>query len=1502
MTQRRVRGWRRRLWQFALGAVLLRILLGVFLAPLLGLLGGLAGLVVTVGSASLSISGASLRLGDVVVRAAGTPGGEPLFAARAFAIDLSSLLLLRGEIGIVEVELAAAQLVLHRRADGSFVLPGAFGPAPVAAPPPEPTAAPASREFRLPFHLASARVHDLRIRVFDAGSEQPAVDLALDATATDLGRLDRPGRVEVRLVSPQWWQRCALSADLLAAATHLEASWRAEVRGVPPAALPQPEAVATFAHGARLLDLHFDGRLRSERGAGHRNAITAQAQCRLDGDGRELLRIAAHCAPDDLDSDAAQFAFTLTSAGNVDQLAITGTATSGGTQAVRGSLTASGLSLSALQPQLAAQGLQLPDGGLALRASFDVALDDGLSANLYDCALDGGGQRLELARCELRDLRQHAGALRIAAIALQGPTAALRIDQHGALTVAGIRASPPAAAAAAARPAAPGSTARPQLRIGSLHWTGAALSLRDERRAEPAMLHLRDADVAVSGLVLGAAAPPARLQANARLAPIVEILQLDATLAPTSTTLALGAELQLQGIATGELAVWLPAAAGIRATDLSLRADALLDLAAGTVDAEVRDLLLRDGQAVGLAIEALTARNVQPAASQLGPLSLRGARLRLASADGQPAALLLQAEIDRLHPGQPFRAALQGQLEDAIERIDVRADGQLGSAPHASVAVAVDGIHGARLSALLPAGLRSDLQRGSARLRAEFTTNVDGNGGSFALRDLTIADGDRERLALGEARLQAAVRDDAIQVGAAFVRGLRLAVDLRDDGVALAGLVLARAAAVPSPPIVPEPADEPAPDQAWILPRLRFADGARMELERLELRDDRSTAGEPLVATGTLSLEPWADTAGDEAPAPARIRLAARAEPLARNFALDLAIQPLALQPTVDAELRARLDLTELPRLLPTIAARIEGVTKDLAIGARLHGRLDLRRRDPRQFAFGRAVGGELAVEDVVVRDAAGDRVLASLGRLEALARAIDPASGDILLRSLRLEDLVLPIARSTAGLEVAGCRWPATPADAAVPPAPDAARRAAEFAVDHLHVSGAAVTYEDQTTEPPTVLPLGDADLDLTRFSTRAFAEPRPFAFDLSLRGGPVALDRRQVPSSLLAGIVGSAVAATGLRGGGPATELRPLFEELSVRGQLQPFPHWHGELRADLQGFELPALRGLARSAGIDIGDGLADHSLALELRGPDGIVGRATTVFTWLSLSEPPGGPIASYLRLPAPLDTVLYLLRNDADEQRLALELRLPGDNRLPAALREIAAESVLRLLAGAVGGVPGRAVSAFAGALGFGGPAAPVQTAVPFAPGRSAPATLALDAVVRALLDDPTTEAVLAHEASARDLAAAATAVRPPAAAVIEHAERLRARRSERLAGREALATELDALYGAGRLQEALARQVDLARHDAALGALEQTLAATLAMLDDDGERAASRRAATAVRALGSVRLAEVVAALTAAVPGLTGERIVLRPPRAVATADLADGGQVVVSVRRPTAR
>src|SRR5262249_33253409 len=158
-------------------------------------------------------------------------------------------------------------------------------------------------------------------------------------------------------------------------------------------------------------------------------------------------------------------------------------------------------------------------------------------------------------------------------------------------------------------------------------------------------------------------------------------------------------------------------------------------------------------------------------------------------------------------------------------------------------------------------------------------------------------------------------------------------------------------------------------------------------------------------------------------------------------------------------------------------------------------------------------------------------------------------------------------------------------------------------------------------TVTPPLDVPLTDLDLSVDRFTTAAWRRAAPIHFAVALSGGSVALPPRRARSSLFAGIVASAASA--VTGGDTAdTRPRPLFDELRVDGDVQFYPLPEGHVRASLGAFELLALRGLAKPSGIDIGDGLLDVGVRVDLRGERGMDVQSTLVFTHLSVSEPPG----------------------------------------------------------------------------------------------------------------------------------------------------------------------------------------------------------------------------------------------------------------------------------------
>lgn len=1580
--------WWRRLWRLTLLVVAARVLLALLLAPLLSFAAGFAGLTVTMRSASLSLSGMALRLEDVMVLDADRPLEPPLLVAQEIGLDVSSLLLLRGELGIVDAAVSGARISLTRRSDGSLRLPASWSPSPTAAPPvatPPPVAesAPTPPTFALPLRIASARLHDCRLHLADEAAPGAPIDITLDVDVDDVGRFDRPGTIVVRAQSPRWLDRFTLQAEVLATPDRLHATWEGHVRGVPPASLPLPREFAAALQDTRLLALTMGGELDGEipPGASHR-LLAGAVHLDVEGDHNDPLHLALRLGPPtDRGADAGiPFELEFAALGLVKQLRLHDgeLRLHAASTMVRASLAAEEAKLPWLRPLLAAQGVTMPEAGVSVHAQAEVEFGDGITGSLRGLQIAGGELELALPRLDVRGLRAADGGLAIDSVVVRGPHVAVHTEADGVLVFAGIRLGKrppgPGDGAAADAPAAvvppAASAGLPHLRIGSLDWTEGSVAWTDGSLTPPATLRVEELSVRGDALTLGASAPPARLQISARLDGAIAELQLDATLESSPTALRGGVGLTARGVTGGSALPWLQRLGitpALQAGALQLRADAAIEFAPeGTrLQARLHDLALRDGDELLLSLDsvqgtamhfgeapdlgsweverpflqvrrladgslralglhfpsgATPAAAAAPAARpapapggaapaaplRLGPLSLRDGRVQFDDGAGPPLELGLQATVGRIDADAPFPFTLTAALPGPLAAARLAGQAALGPAPRAELQLVAEGLHGAAMQRLLPPPLRCELADGRLQLGAKLAQQAGPAGEqSLELTGLQLTDGDAEWFAIDRCAIQlAAATADHVHVRDLAVQGVRATVQLGADGMRAGGFVLPPAGAAPATAPGAAPA-APHGAPGVRVPRLSV-DALAIACERVVLRDTRQVGGEPLVFTGTLAMDPWAAGPDVETPPPARLRLLGSAQPLCAELRADLTLDPFALAPTAEVQVRAVVDPTAVPRVLPPLAATLQGTTDRATLTATMHARLDLRRRDARRFDFSRPFGGELACEAIELRDEVAQQPIASVRSLAVNARAIDVRSGDVLLRSLELDDPIVSATRTPEGVELLGFRL--LPAKDAPPVPPAAAPPAgggepSEFTVDRLEVGGLNLTLRDQTTTPPTLLPIAGCDVELTRFSTRGFREVLPFGFSVSLRGGNVPFARRILRSSMFAGILGSAAAAAGLGAGELDREERPLLDELQLVGHLQAYPRWKGQVRAELTAFELPALRGLAKSGGVEINDGVFDHSLTVDLRGFDGIDVRSTTVFTWLSLSEPPGGPISTYLRLPAPLDTVLFLLRNDADEHRLQLQLHIPAEGPFAAAIQDVIAEAVLRILAGAVGGAAGRATGMLTGALGLtGGPTANIQVPVAFAPGSSAPAALDLRTVRDALAGDAQLEVVLLHELSAADLQRAEHLATPPPEEIAEHGKRLRLRRDQLLADRPQLAATVAALYGAGRMQEARLRQAELVAHDEVLGDVERTLYEVLGMLADDTPRAQKRRTEAAAKALGTARLAEVQAALASALPGLAKDRVVLRPARAVPTAELAAGGQVVVTVRRSSAR
>lgn len=1609
----RLRRWT---WRLVVAAVVVRVLLALFLVPLLCFGAGFAGLRLELGNASLSLLGASLRLEQLAVYTADAPQAPPLLLAKALAVDLAAGELLRGRLVVDDAELAGAELQLRREADGALLLPRAWlepPPVHVAPPPPTPVDPATPVRFDLPFALASVRLHDVRMRFDDRVPGQARLyEGTVDVRVRDVGVDDRTGEVAVRLHSPRWFDDAWLTLTTKATPTALDLQLDGALTGVRPTGLPLPPDVAAAFASVRTVavTLHGTGTGATVPTAPRQPALACGLQLEVLADEQSRARLEASVGPSRALGGGLELPLhlTLSAPELLRSLSLRDAAlTLGGPgPALRGSLDVEGLRPVRLLPALAARGLEWPAAGLDASLRFDAELGDAITAELADLRLQGGDERLALAAVRVRDLRHGADGLHVGEVVVDGPQLSLLRTADGGLGLAGLRFRAPTVAG----PTSEGTTTAPfvaptwpQLRIGHASWRGASLQFTDAALAPPATLTLGDTSLQLDALTLGAVAPPGRFVLRTSLADAIGALRLEAELTPSVDTLRSTLQLTGDGLTAAALAPWL-AAGGLAPTlqdgSVRLLAETEVQLAPtgvlvrtnlsnlALVDGEQPLLRVRSLRGDGLRLDAqgldlgdwrlgepfvafaqnddatlalLGLRTLPSPASPSGPAatpspaptpaipamnanapnapgpnppSLRHGALAIERGSVQlrvpgrsePLQLQFDSSVGRsADVGATLPVTASVQVAGIVRSLRLRADLAPGPSWRVRGELDAEGLRGDELTGLLPPNVRCTLTDGTFHAALDAMAMPSGDGASEAgvrceLGAVRLLDRGEELLALDQLSLpMPSLGRDRVHLGQLQASGLRGLCTMTDDGTHLAGLLLtapaapagaAGAPAASSPDgLPPPPASAPAPTSVR-LPLLQL-DGASFALERLVVRDRRQVDGEPLVLTGALRAEPF--TARLDGPSPLRLQLTVAAAPLCREFTAELAIEPYAVAPTIDGTLRlAGVAPTRLAAVLPSLAAHLQGTADDLAAAATLHGRFDLKRRDGRMLDLGRAIAGELSLVDVTVVDRSGggadERTLAKIGEVDVVLRAFDPATGDLLLRAVHVDDVQLAATRTTAGLEVLGLRLAAPPAATATnqPPAPapaPAGTKPPEFAIDDLQVAGLSIDLRDETTSPPTHLPFADVELELERFTTRGFREPLPWQFRVAIRGGLVQLEKRIVRSSLLSGLVGSAGAAVLGGSNQHETEPRPLVDEIRVRGELQLFPAPIGRLVTDVSALELPAFRGLAKVAGVELTDGLLDHTSTLVLRGDDGLDLESSTVMTWLSLREPPGGPISTYLRLPAPLDTVLFLLRNEADEQRLPLRLRIAGHAANRGEVAQAAVDALVAVIADAVASAGKRAGGMLTGAIGLGGDnKVPEVTAQwPFAAGDPLPGPAETAALLAALRGDPTLELVLVHELGDGDLARAATLASPPPTAIAATIASLRQRHLELLDQRGRQAPAVVAAYDAGKAHEARAAQRQLARLDRELGELERSLDQALGMLGDDSPRQQKRRAAAAAMALGQKRLAAVAASLRQTAPDLPAAQIQLRRPRGVPVADLPQGGVVRAMLRRRTA-
>jgi hypothetical protein len=552
----------------------------------------------------------------------------------------------------------------------------------------------------------------------------------------------------------------------------------------------------------------------------------------------------------------------------------------------------------------------------------------------------------------------------------------------------------------------------------------------------------------------------------------------------------------------------------------------------------------------------------------------------------------------------------------------------------------------------------------------------------------------------------------------------------------------------------------------------------------------------------------------------------------------------------------------------------------------------------------GAALTLDVSLEELSFRDGAGP-VLIGLESLHLESAQWDAQS---LRARARLVELVNPVARierRSAGVGVPGLLFKSAAAPAATqqdePAAAPVGKPVGEQAehaqdvtlgVDTILADGLDLHYTDTSVTPTVDVWLNGLAADVSGFDTRTGSAAPLLPSDVLLNAGP--------PES-----------AAPTQGDPPASAGLPAIQELALTGRLQRNPELDGFLRVEVDVLDLPILKGPASASGVLLEGGTLDARVDLRFPGDGSLRSNSRLVFTDLDVTEPADGPISRYLRLPAPLGTVVFVLRNEKGVIDIPLDFSVTKEGMSLTEVTQVAIATLGRLILDAIANSPFRVVGAvgdMAGMVGnllgadrlFGTGDEPRQlraVTLDFAAARDdfdAESLAALDALA-AQLDDRSLDFRLSHVLGRADRERAEVLANPSTGATLELATRLRRLREAQLreratlidAQRAVLAVRMDSQVepGAARLREV----------DADLGRTERALDSALERLRPNAERQAGRRTQQACVSIAAARLEAVRVALLARGDEDLPER--MRVERARYREPARDGGgQVVISI------
>lgn len=827
---------------------------------------------------------------------------------------------------------------------------------------------------------------------------------------------------------------------------------------------------------------------------------------------------------------------------------------------------------------------------------------------------------------------------------------------------------------------------------------------------------------------------------------------------------------------------------------------------------------------------------------------------------------------------EPGSFRVTGQIPQVLESLTLSGTTQLSpTQQRVTLEVKAEGLQSSSVQAYFAQHSHPEWSQGQiqANMQAELQEQTDGSKQiQAAITDVIIQDVNQTWLTLPEAKVEISRFDPEqmqITVDQVHLDGVTAQLQrLPEAQLALLGWHLNPAPPAPpapepnvtdtvtslnTPPVVPVIPSETPQSPRLLLKNLDLGI-ARISWQDLTLPD-----AEPLVLQNLHLANDrtvlFSDKLAD-ANNPMILTLTGALSPIVESFECRAQCLPFASQQQADLTITLEgIQGAGLNRVLPQLKDTLDGGSlKQGRFFAQASLTTAMSRREFLDFDLSRPFALNLETRNLRLTEAGASTPLLGFDELHVEAPQIDLVQNRYHISRIEWTGPQARLHQTAEGLEVAGLtlKSDAQPEPASTTdvnqPAPTTLKKTSDLpdvAIDEILVSGLDLRYLDDTIEPQVLLPLNNFDFEWKGLCTRALTEAVPMQFNALLSSDtiPIAVDRAPSPDDPNVTI--------------PVYEDLPLLQEVTATGRLTLGDKPQGWIKAGVNGLDLRAFRGLTQQSGVSIGNGILDANLDLRLK-PNG---KAPTslglVLTDLSLSESPDANLSKRLNLSAPLDVVLFAIKDPDGALRLKPRFELDRHGLSQKQISNAIFGAVGTLVTKAFVTSPLKPATAVGGLLGIG-----QQEDLQFDPVTLVyePGTLVLnpeghqqlEEMLQKLNQHKRLSLTIRHNLGTADLTTAQRLANPSLPDRKRLIQELQQRRQTLLVERKQLLDQAEVAYGLDSPQRSQAVTEELIHLHERLGLIDQSLDNLLETLRPGSEIAEKRRTRQGAIALGQGRL------------------------------------------------